>query len=231
MAAKYDAQSFLGAVMDELAARLAGGFQRSAEPAAGLERRRRGALESFSLVPNYRGLPRLLLNPTALIAFDVGDTPLAARPARPGGDPTKLNVLHNWSSIVTRKPPPAFVALRTRLRWKLQAPSVFLEADVFEPPAAAAARLESPIRATLLPFFERFHSLEEVRRSLEADDGATLALNRIEQLVQIDVALGDFDHLASWCRRCADPSQRARVATALAPFLESDSRWRGVLGN
>ncbi len=148
---------------------------------------------------------------------------------RAGRDPTKLNVLHNWSSIVTRKPPPSFVALRTRLAWKLRPPPIFFEADVLEPPAAAAERLGSPIRGTLLPFFERLESLEEVRRSLEADDGATMALNRIAQLVQIDVALGDVDHLAGWCRRLADSSQLARAKAALAPFLELDSKWRSVL--
>ncbi len=211
--------------MSDLVTRIGGSFELAADPGVSLRRPQPHAVESFSLNPSYRGLPCLRFNPTAMIAFDVGATLLARRPARPGFDPTRFAVLHNWSSIVTRQPVPSFVPLRTRLAWKLKPPPPFLDCHVVEPPAAAAARPEEPVRRALLPFFARFSSLAAVRDSLDADDGGTLGLARLTQLIEIDIALDDLDHLQRLRRRLTDPRQQDAVAAALRPFAQLDARW------
>src|SRR5262245_11840842 len=142
MAAKHDFKGFEERVLGRLGERLRldGAVER--EPAPAFVQRDAGRRVLLTLGPNTKGLPRLLLNPAALLEFDVGATLLARRATRPGADPATLPLFVNWSTVVTSRPPPSFVRWRTRVAWKLRAPPPFLDATVDEEPAAAAARLE-----------------------------------------------------------------------------------------
>lgn len=222
--AKHDLDGFVRGVLRELAALLGDGRE-LAETGSQLLRSAPHATESLSLAPSFRGLPSLLLNPSATLSFPVGDTLLARRPARPGRDPTRLVVLHNWSSIVTSPKRPPFVTLRTRMAWSVAKPQPLLQASVEEPPAACAARLAAPLRQALLPFLAHFGSLADVRRSLEAADGATLELARLSKLVEVDVALDDPAHLRALRAATTAERDRKELDAALAPFAALDPRW------
>ncbi len=71
----------------------------------------------------------------------------------------------------------------------------------------------------LMFFFERFSSLYEIRKSIENNEHDFFSLNRATEIIAIDYALSDFDHLFQFRYEKADQQEVDRLEQ-LAKILQ-----------